>query len=131
MRALLIAVAALVILPSATYADSCDYAMSVGTGSLKRSASRLEAITQRLSRLVLRVKEIDERMSTSESTFKLNMENGVDPDILRQNSFVDVLQGMISYRKVVADLTSLGLDLDNEWRDRQATLGEIIDACAR
>ena len=59
------------------------------------------------------------------------MDNGVDPDLLRQDSYEDVLQGMISYRKVVADLTSLALDLDNEWRDRQATLGEIIDACAR
>ena len=70
-------------------------------------------------------------MDITGNALKLQMDEGADRDLLRQDLYGTVIQGMISYRKVVADLTSLALDLDNEWRDRQATLGEIVVECAR
>ena len=124
-----IVLAILVALPSMAHAGSCDLAM--GADQIKRSTSRLDAITQKYLLLLERVDCIDNRIDDNVALHNNALQKGVDRERVAHDAFVDAILFLTDYRRVIVDSLTLMVDLNEAWRDRQAILGEIIDACAR
>ncbi len=124
-----IVLAILVALPSMAHASSC--ALAMGADQIKRSTSRLDSITQKYLLLRERVEGIDNRIDDNVALHNTALQKGVDRERIAHDALGDAILFMENYRRAIADSLSLSVDLDEAWRDRQAILVEIINACAR
>ena len=124
-----IVLAILVALPSMAHAGSC--ALEMGADQIKRSTSRLDAITQKYVLLLERVEGINNRVDDNVALHNSAFQKGGDRERIAHDLLGDAILFMADYHRAIVDSLTLLVDLDEAWRDRQAILGEIIDACAR
>ena len=124
-----IVLAILVALPSMAHAGSC--ALAMGADQIKRSTSRLDAITQKYVLLRERVEGIDNRVDDNIVLHNSAFQKGGDRERIAHDALGDAILFMADYHRAIVDSLTLLVDLDEAWKDRQAILGEIIDACAR
>ncbi len=103
----------------------------MGADQIKRSTSRLDAITQKYLLLLERVDSIDNRIDDNVALHNTALQKGVDRERIAHDAFVDAILFLADYRRVIVDSLTLSVDLEAAWKDRQAILGEIIVACDR
>ena len=105
-----IVLAILVALPSMAHDGSC--ALAMGADQIKRSTSRLDAITQKYLLLRERVEGIDNRIDDNVALHNTALQKGVDRERIAHDAFGDAILFMANYRRAIVDSLSLSVYLD-------------------